>query len=137
MEQALRWGQRSESRVATLPKNVLKNPLLVYSIEDRVTTIGGVVTGVVSGIEFIGHDEFDFLRDWQILLRMNLLSEGRGFRRASESPAPIDLNEIQSSIAKGRDIVMDRVPELDLKFEVPEVTLLAILWPEEDNNEPD
>jgi len=131
MEQALRWGQRSEARVATLPRHILKNPLLVYSIEDRVTTIGGVVTGVVSGIEFVSENEVDFMRDWQLLQRMNQLSEGKGFRRASDSPAPDDLDGIQTLIDKGWNLVNDQIPELDLRFEVPDVTLLAILWPED------
>jgi hypothetical protein len=108
---------------------------LVFDIEDRVTTAGGAVTGVVVGIEVLSEGEFNFLRDWQLLQRLNLLSGGRGFRRANESPSPNAVDEVELTIDIGRNLVMERIPELDLRFEVPDVTLLAVLWPVDDNDD--
>ncbi|MDP2856997.1 MAG: DEAD/DEAH box helicase [Bacillota bacterium] len=125
---ALHWAERRESCVCTVPPAVLKRPLFVFRITDNVTTSGGIMGSVLVGVQPDENGRMFPLRDWELLLRLNALAEGRGYRRAKSSPRPED-TAIRTSLESAHRFAEANVPSLDLPFHVPRVTALAVLWP--------
>jgi len=76
------------------------------------------------GIEVLSEGEFNFLRDWQLLQRLNLLSGGRGFRRANESPSPNAVDEVELTIDIGENLLWNEFRNwiFDSKY------LMSLFW---------
>ena len=69
------------------------------------------------------------LRDWELLLHLNKISESRGVRRADVSKSPDDINVVEGSLVRALTFVETQLSSLPLPFEVPDISSLAILWP--------
>ena len=69
------------------------------------------------------------LRDWELLLYLNKLSESRGVRRAAVSENPGDTGAVEDSLARTARFVETQLSSLSLPFDVPDISPLAILWP--------
>ena len=123
---AINWADRIDDRVATLPKSILTEPLLIYRISDRVTTRSGVLSSVRMPEDNAG---MTLLRDWELLLHLNKISESRGVRRADVSESPDDINVVEGSLVRALTFVETQLSSLSLPFEVPDISSLAILWP--------
>jgi hypothetical protein len=94
---SLNWAERRESSVATFPKSVLRHLLLIFRIAASITVSGGIMKSVVVGVEMtldINSGGMHLLRDWELLLRLNALAEGRGVRRPRSSSLPEDTNMV-------------------------------------------
>jgi len=127
---AISWADRIDDRVATLPKSILTEPLLIYRIADRVTTRSGVVSSVIVGVRMTEDNaSMALLRDWELLLYLNELSESRGVRRAAVSANPGDTGAVEDSLARTARFVETQLSSLSLPFDVPDISSLAILWP--------
>lgn len=127
---ALKWAERREGRVATFPKSVLRYPLLVFRIEDSLTTRGGVISRVTVGVEVTeGEPGMQLLRDWELLLRLNAVADGRGVRRPRSSSPPDNIDIVRAVLERGQRFVEDKLPVLNLPYQVPQVSSLAVLWP--------
>jgi len=50
IDQALKQAKDAEACVTTLPINILKEPIIVFQIEDRITTEGRTVRKIVAGV---------------------------------------------------------------------------------------
>jgi len=127
---AINWADRIDDRVATLPKSILTEPLLIYRISDRVTTRSGVVSSVIVGVRMPEDNAgMTLLRDWELLMYLNKISESRGVRRAAVSESPDDINVLEGSLVRALTFVETQLSSLFLPFEVPDISSLAILWP--------
>ncbi len=127
---AINWADRIDDRVATLPKFILTEPLLIYRISDRVTTRSGVVSSVIVGVRMPEDNAgMTLLRDWELLMYLNKISESRGVRRAAVSESPDDINVLEGSLVRALTFVETQLSSLSLPFEVPDISSLAILWP--------
>ena len=133
LDQALRQARTSTDSVATLPATLLRNPLVLFSITDTVTTEAGLVRSVIICVELrVGDGDAPLvLRDWETLERLNALAEGRGFRRARTSTPPANFTAVREGVEIARRVVEERLASLDLPFRLPTASLLAILWPGE------
>ncbi len=129
--QALQQAKTNSVCVASLPADVLKKPLFVFRINDRVTGVGGAVRSVVAAIEIDLKDgqASDLLRDWELLERLNFLTESRGVKSAKTSLAPEDKNAVRNMLDRASALLEQQVPLLDLPFKFPDVETLVILWP--------
>jgi len=99
---------------------------IVFSIADEVTTGGALVRSTVVGVD---GDSGQVLRDWELLERLNGLAEGRGFRRATTSPAAADREAVDSAVGSARTVLEREVLSLQLSYSLPAISLIAALWP--------
>lgn len=129
IDQAILQAKTSEANVATLPDGVLKSPLLVFRISDRLTTEGGTVRSVIVGVDWRSPTDHDILRDWEVLRRLNEILGGRGIRRPKSSRKPDDLDQIPIVLEQTQQLIDQRKSDFDLPFVVPQAEVLAILWP--------
>lgn len=102
----------------------LDRPVLVMQVTDRVTDGGAHVQETLIGMAAQG-DEFEFLRDWQLLQLLNELSTSDCMDALPDAAHSADW------IDRAKVAVMKYVPELDLPFSVPEIRDLILLWPQE------
>jgi hypothetical protein len=127
---AIKQAKESGASVASISKRSLKYPIVIFQIADRVTSDERNIRSVVSAIE-IGacKDGADvFLKDWELLNRLNNLIDQGGLSGKSSSLPP-DVNAIEPSVENARLQVEQRLTSLDLPFKIPQVELLSILWP--------
>jgi hypothetical protein len=129
LENALRQAKGHDAFVATLPRQTLESPTLVYQITDAVTgekrSIASVIAGVVLQVK---GDKPQLLRDWEVLQRMNTLSAASGFS-ADESPTIGDVGELKAGIEAGRRFIEESLTTFDLPFRKPKIEFFVCLWP--------
>lgn len=130
MNEALRQARDSNATVATLPADALSRPLVVLRIRDKVTGEQRAVRSVSIAVEIAdGPNGTDlFLKDWELLERLNGLVGARGFR-APESIPPVDLSAVEVALERGMSVARESVLGLGLPFRFPEVEPVAVLWP--------
>jgi hypothetical protein len=128
MNQALRQAKTSTASVATLSTRALKHPLLIFQITDRVTGEGGTVRGAIVGVEIAPEGKDSFLRDWELLEKLNTLTSGCPVK-AKSSATPSNLDEVDSAMRSADAIVQLKLKDLALPFKVPEIEPVAVLWP--------
>jgi hypothetical protein len=124
--QALRQAKTNNAYVATLSAKSLKRPVLIFQIADRVTGEEGTIRMVIVGVEIEPEGSGVFLKDWELLERLNDITSGCPVK-AKGSLAPKDLE--QSALRANHEVVRESLPELALPFKVPEIEPVAILWP--------
>lgn len=125
---SIKWAQERTARVASFPTSILAHPLCVYRIHDRITSSQGTVTSAVSAVE-MAPDGAKILLDWELLIVLNRISEGSGIRRPSSSARPRDIDQVEDVLARATAVMNLKINTIDLPYEVPQVTPLAILWP--------
>lgn len=134
INQALRWAERRDARVAAFPKSVLRHPLLVFRIEDSVTASGGIMAHVTVGVEIAEDDlGMHILRDWELLLRLNAVAGGQGVRRPRSSSPPDCIDKLRATLEEGQKFVEKNLTGLELPYHVPRVSAVAVLWPTDMN----
>jgi ERCC4-related helicase len=126
--QALRQAKTNNAHVATLSAKSLKRPVLIFQIADRVTGEEGTVRMVIVGVEIEPEGSGVFLKDWELLERLNDITSGCPVK-AKSSLAPKDLEQVETALRANHEVVRERLPELALPFKVPEIEPVAILWP--------
>ena len=102
----------------------LSNPILVLQISDRVTDGGAHVQEVLIGMAAKDGD-FEILRDWELLLKMNELSTNE-----CEGRLPETLNVVEL-IKNAKDAAATHMLKMDLPFSIPDVRELMLIWPQE------
>jgi len=133
IDQALLQAHSFKACVTALPQNVLNQPIVCFEIVDRVTTEGGPVKKAVVGVE-VGslHGGSDkLLKDWELIQKLNELSEKPRVRKAEGDSAPEDKGRIKQHIEDAQILVAESIEKLDLPFKFPEVELSAVMWPVE------
>lgn len=130
VDKALAQARNSDACVTVLSSKVLDRPIAVFQIGDRVTTEGRTVRKVVVGVQFgENHQEPErLLRDWQLLVLLNEITEAPGLRRDRSTTAVGDYQPIIVAVDKAQRFVEARIEELDAPFSVPEIQLLSIFW---------
>jgi len=91
IDQALKQAKDAEACVTTLPIKILKEPIIVFQIEDRITTEGRTVRKIVAGVRMdSGRKEpTGLLRDWQLLEELIRLTEARGNYHGLDHVTPL------------------------------------------------
>lgn len=132
MDLAIKDAIESEACLGSLPSGVIAAPLAVFSVADSVTTGGALVRSSVVAVEG-GDSDRRLLRDWELLERLNVIANGRGFRRATTSAPVADQAALELAVARARELLDRQMPSLQLSYAVPAVSLIAILWPLPEN----
>src|SRR5262249_16171077 len=69
-----------------------------------------------------------FLRDWELLERLNEITSGCPVK-AKSSSGPNNLKQVESALMFAQEAVRLKLPELSLPFKVPRIEPVAMLWP--------
>lgn len=128
VDEAIRQARDGTSCVTAIPRSALSHPIVAFRITDKVTSRTKSVRAVVVGVE-VRDAEMNILADWILLTRLNDLLGKRTLRRDEAMKRPNDAHQLSTVIQRGQSEVMQRISEFELPFEVPEVHLLAVLWP--------
>lgn len=128
IDHAIRQARGSIASVTAIPQTVLGHPIIVFRITDKVTSRARNVRGIVAGVE-VTSESRQILLDWQLLLRLNDVLAKRTLRRDGAIPRPTDSEQCDLVIDSAKEMLEQRIGELDSPFEAPEFRLLAVLWP--------
>jgi ERCC4-related helicase len=130
---AVRQFKSLEASVTVLPSGVLSDPLVVFQIGDRITTEGGTIRKIMTGVVFDIEKRRPqlLLKDWEMLKQVNSMSKRSGVRRMSSSLAPESSSVVGTAINDCREYVESQLNVLGVRFSVPEVEVMAVLWPGE------
>lgn len=128
-DQALNQALNLDACAAAVSSSVLRQPLIVARVMDRVTGGGSPVRSVVVGAEQDRErGAWIRLRDWEVLRRLSeLLSHPQALRRSA--PLPADRFAVRSTVEAAIDWLSQQLERLDLGFRVPFLETVAILWP--------
>jgi superfamily II DNA or RNA helicase len=131
IDQPLQQALLFQSSVTTISEDVLKYPLITFEIRDRITTESGSVKKVIAAVEINLEKNglHKTLKDWELLVRLNDISNGRNVRRSQTALPPnrdIDIKEI---ISQAQEVIEDSYNDFDLSFKYPVSDLLAVFWP--------
>ena len=138
IDQGIRQFKGLEASVAILSNDVLSNPLLVFQVVDRVTTEGGTVQKIMAGVvsdQTTGEPQ-TLLKDWKMLSKLNQISEARGVRRSEGARSPEDLGVIEAAVSNGFGFVERQLGTLGVRFNVPDVEIMAVFWPGMSEDQP-
>lgn len=127
VDQAIAQARGLTASVGLVLVELLSHPLAVFRITDRVTGGGGVVRAVTAAVDMTAGG-FILIRDWELVVRLNAIITDRDPRRfrlqATTNPA-----ETAVLAEEARVWLTVHLTDLDLPFQVPEVTLTCLLLP--------
>lgn len=127
---AIRQGLSYEAAVACVNARSIKAPIAVMRIQDRVTDSGRHLTAVVVGIELDESGEHcQFLLDWQLLQKLNMLIESEKLKAEPGPAPPVTQDRLDLALQRAKTAAEQHVPTLQLPFQFPEVVPLALVWP--------
>lgn len=127
VNQALRQAKEYDASVASLSRDLLPYPIVVYRIQNRLTSQEGVIQSITVGAEFREDDRF--LKDWELLERLNQLNFTQQLYNATHSVGPGITDAIRESVEHGNALIKENLEMLDLPFSRVNIETLAILWP--------
>jgi hypothetical protein len=131
IDQALEQAISRDALVATLPKENLPAPLIIFRLRDRITGTETGTRSLIVGLNLSSETaEPEFLLDWQLLQRLNALPLRRqAMKRASERP--VDLTAIQQALAQAEIAMQQNIAKVDHRFQLPTFEVMVVLWPVE------
>lgn len=131
IDQSLQQAMSLKVSITTLSETVLKHPIIVFGIKDQVTTEEGAIKKMVTAVELgsqkDGNDRL--LKDWELLMKLNKISEGPNIRRAKSAYSPAGISAVRAAVARADAIVNQSLGELDIPFKYPVSDLITIIWP--------
>jgi len=126
---AVAQARNSASSVTLVSRKTLKHPLVVFRIRDRVTSVAGAVRAVSVGCLVSDDYSCQIQRDWELLKLLNGILADRNFRRSISSGSQVDTRLVQSTLDTASSAVEEQLGTLDLPFKVPDLSVLALVWP--------
>ncbi len=127
VDQALVQAKAHDAFVASIARQGLKRPLIVYRVTDAVTGEKRNISSVIAAVELDGQAA-TVLKDWEVLQRLNELSSTTGFG-AEDSPPTADAATVSAAIVRSRSELEAQLATFDLPFRAPALELYACLWP--------
>lgn len=125
---ALDTALQFDVAVASLPSPTDgATPLVVFKVIDRITGSTSPVRAVVAGVAVGTGSPTVLLRDWEVLERLNQSSSTR-LARGSRAPTAT-AEQVRAVIEVSRPLIDGSLAALDIRFDLPEIQLLAVLWP--------
>lgn len=125
---ALEQARTLESSVALLPDSLLPNPLMLFSIADRVTERSGSIRSIIVGIDFA--DPPRLRQDYEIIHLLNSLMQP--FVKRAEAPASdfMPTLALKAWLEGGEKLIDANAEILDLPFRVIDIKPLILICPE-------
>jgi hypothetical protein len=129
LEEALHQALEESACVAGVNAAVVRRPLVVARVIDRVTGRGEPVRSAVFGVEMSQENgQWSVLRDWELVRRLNEVVVNVTALRRSYTPAD-GLGPIKGTVDSAVSTMEGELAKLNLSFRVPSVEAVAVLWP--------
>jgi hypothetical protein len=136
VEQALHQALGESACVAAVNSAILRFPLIIARVLDRVTGPDLPVRSIILATEKTeATGAWEVLRDWQAVRRLNELVRDLGPLRKLCAP-PEERAEIKAALDASLLAIERDVPSLKSGFRVPHVEPIAVLWPTATNETP-
>ena len=123
-DNAIRQACTESELVTILPAELLSTPLFVFRVSDRVTGQTGNMRSLIVGVQVV-EGERRFLRDWELIQKLNGFTRGRELRRPTPAKN-VDVTCLRFEADSAFSWLSERLPELDHPFKVPEIGLCCI-----------
>jgi ERCC4-related helicase len=105
----------------------LKQPLVVFSIFDRITGIESNIKKTLAGVYWSkGNDEHKIIFDWQVL---DVLNSQKNLNKQDYSKADVNSDDLVSCKKECFESLKTGIKILKLPYKMPEINVLAICWP--------
>lgn len=134
VQKALEQAMLFEVSICTISRAILRKPLLIYKVFDRVTRSSSTLRSTIIGLEVEDTQngiEFHQMMDWQLLLHLNECLSDRRFKKNDDSPSPENIDVVKQVFSDANKFLNKKIAILELPFQVPDYEILAILWPTE------
>lgn len=129
MEQALHQSLDEAACVASVSNVVLKRPLIIVRISDRVTGKDSPVRSIVLAAERCEEaDEWLILRDWESVQRLNAILANVSVIRTVCTPFE-EQSEVKAAMDAATGVIARHVSNLEIGFRVPFIQPVAVIWP--------
>ena len=126
-DNALKQATSEAELSAILPIEILQTPLFVFRINDRITGQAGNIRSLVVAVE-VKEGDRKLLRDWELILRLNAMAQGRDLRRTPTAPIT-NLETLRSKVEDATKWLSECLPQMDHPFRVPEIGLCCLFIP--------
>ena len=115
----------------SVSEKMIKSPIFVFQVRDRLTTEDVHVKKAILGVSVVpgASQSFSVLKDWELLVILNDISEGKGVRFAKEAVPSIEAGNIRTVLPEALKVANIAVSSMDVPFKLPDVELLAIICP--------
>ena len=130
INQALQQAKDFDVSVASLSAKILSYPIIVYRIQDRLTSQEGAIQSMTVGVEY--GENTRLLKDWELLQRLNQLNLPRQLYSEVSSVTTKTTDKICNAVEHGNVRIKENLETLNLPFRRPIIETLAILWPMDD-----
>jgi superfamily II DNA or RNA helicase len=129
VDQALRQAQDEPACVASVSSAVLRRPMVVARVFDRVTGTERPGRSVVVAAERSAElGEWTAIRDWETVRTLNeLAGDVAGLRRVCAPPE--DRASVKAALGAALDAIGRSMPKFGIGFRVPSIEVLVVLWP--------
>lgn len=130
IDEAIRQARQLNGSVCGISSKALKHPIVIYRIVDKVTSNTSNVRSAVVGVAFETEpNPPKLLRDWELVLELNQILAKRTLKSDPAIPGPVSPDTVDQLIDIGKELVHKNLLEFDLPFSVPDILLLAVLFP--------
>jgi hypothetical protein len=129
VDAAARQACAATQCVASVPRDLLDEPLHVFRVRDRLTDRTANVRVVVAAVRGRGADA-QLVKDWELLAMLNGVPPGRT-KLVEPSRRPATPDEIRSSLDDASSVLRRELSHLGASFKYPEIEPLALLWPDD------
>lgn len=126
--EAVRQSRELSASTTALPSNRLSEPLAVFKVSERLTSTTQTVRSALVGVA-INVEKLVALSDWQLVGKLNDLLEKRSYQRTPAPARPSESAQLDSFIHRAQKIVEQSLECLDISFQVPDISLFAVLCP--------
>lgn len=129
VDQAIDQARKRSSSLASLPDEIMDEPLITFLIQDRLTEGMAGPRCMIAGIQLkAGESEPLLLKDWEILQILNQLPWRRTVMN-KQSTVPQQHKEIETHLAAAQAFLSGKLDDLEHGFHYPEISLLTAFWP--------
>jgi len=131
MQQAIHQAKDNYQPIALLPPEILDRPLLVFRVTDRITGQKGLVKTIMVGVLVDSTKPFQetLLLDWQLLQKLNSLTNTPNIRRIKTAPANTPNKLLaRTMINQAEQQLSNHLSQLNLPFKIPTYSLMNVLW---------
>ena len=107
---------------------------MALRVADQLTGDDQLVRGVVVAVELPHGASPQLLRDWEVLARLNAISQTYRGEDEVLAPPPEILQLVQEASAKALSFVAGQMHSLGTSFRIPTARVIGIVWPSDDED---
>ncbi|MCE5200785.1 MAG: DEAD/DEAH box helicase [Armatimonadota bacterium] len=123
---ALNQASSRQVSATTIPAELLPLPVVVFRIQDRVTTGHKSCRAIVAAVECESESSYRLLLDWELLLKLNALPRGR---QSLASAPSISAPAVEDTLNAAERFLAEEISRLDHGYKYPRFDIVALLWP--------